>query len=373
MNKKKLKKLALKGVCGGLMFSAPALIASQNADALATFTANSSGQAHANYLAGSCGGGSCGGGGGANAGGKSMARNQPQSSCGGGHANNLTAYEYTCSHAAAAQWNQYADQYSHSQGSCGQGQQHQPSYHYNQYNQSQGSCGQGQQQWNQSSYGSNQGGHANFSDMQRNARSYTDNAGNQNDYNNPNNQYNQQYRQQQQQARPGQGGQVAISEIPGAIDNTVQNRMNNTNPYNNQQQIQNDQNRLQNQRAGQSGWQGQQNAPRIQGQLATGMVADSKKLTESEFKSVLNPQAKADYDALSPSGKALALKMANQTCSHKNDCKGQNSCKSKTNSCAGNGGCKGTAETNFKDKNLAVKAAKMAEKRGEATNPANTR
>jgi hypothetical protein len=68
---------------------------------------------------------------------------------------------------------------------------------------------------------------------------------------------------------------------------------------------------------------------------------------------------------LSPEGKALALKLANQSCKGKNSCKGLNSCKTEEHSCAGRGSCAGTAAAPFKDKNQAVKIAaqKMAEKR----------
>lgn len=92
-------------------------------------------------------------------------------------------------------------------------------------------------------------------------------------------------------------------------------------------------------------------------------------LTESELLSQLNDQAKTTYQSLDASGKALALQLANQQCKGLNKCKGMNSCKTEEHACAGKGSCAGTAASNFKDKNLAVKVAalKMAEKRVKAT------
>lgn len=94
-----------------------------------------------------------------------------------------------------------------------------------------------------------------------------------------------------------------------------------------------------------------------------------RSLTESELLSQLNDQGKAAYQSLDSSGKALALKLANQDCKGHNECKGMNSCKTEDHACAGKGSCAGTAKTNFKDKNLAVKVAalKMAEKRANAS------
>lgn len=96
-------------------------------------------------------------------------------------------------------------------------------------------------------------------------------------------------------------------------------------------------------------------------------------LTENELLSQLNDQAKTTYQSLDASGKALALKLANQDCKGLNECKGQNSCKTEEHACAGKGSCAGTAASNFKDKNLAVKVAalKMAEKRVKATSSKN--
>ena len=92
---------------------------------------------------------------------------------------------------------------------------------------------------------------------------------------------------------------------------------------------------------------------------------NTTQLTESQLLSQLNDEGKATYKSLDPAGKALALKLANQTCKGQNECKGLNSCKTEKNSCAGNGGCAGTSPGAFKDKNTAVKVAakKMAEKR----------
>lgn len=90
-------------------------------------------------------------------------------------------------------------------------------------------------------------------------------------------------------------------------------------------------------------------------------------MTEADLMKQLNSEGKKTYQSLDPEGKALALKLANQSCKGQNDCKGLNSCKSKDNSCAGLGGCKGTSPGPFTDKNDAVKVAamKMKEKRAQ--------
>lgn len=103
--------------------------------------------------------------------------------------------------------------------------------------------------------------------------------------------------------------------------------------------------------------------------IAEGPTTTTQKtMTESDLLNQLNAQGKATYQSLSPEGKALALKLANQTCKAHNECKGLNSCKTDTNSCAGQGGCKGKSPGPFADKNSAVKVAaqKMAEKRSNA-------
>ncbi len=109
----------------------------------------------------------------------------------------------------------------------------------------------------------------------------------------------------------------------------------------------------------------------IQGIQFVAMESESSNtLTEDALVSKLNAEGKQLYQSLSPEGKALAQKLANQSCKGQNDCKGQNSCKSETNTCAGLGGCKGTSKGPFKDKNDAVKAAaaNMAKKRADMTN-----
>ena len=92
-------------------------------------------------------------------------------------------------------------------------------------------------------------------------------------------------------------------------------------------------------------------------------------ITESDLMSQLNIQGKSSYQALDASGKAMALKMASQSCKGQNECKGMNACKTPTNACAGKGSCANTAKGPFTDKNLAVKVAamKMAEKRTKAS------
>lgn len=95
------------------------------------------------------------------------------------------------------------------------------------------------------------------------------------------------------------------------------------------------------------------------------MTETGKAMSESELMSQLNSNGKATYQSLSPEGKALALKLASQSCKGMNACKGLGSCKSATNSCAGKNGCRGQSAGPFKDKNVAVKVAAqhMAEKR----------
>lgn len=101
-----------------------------------------------------------------------------------------------------------------------------------------------------------------------------------------------------------------------------------------------------------------------------GKVENEKYINEEEVVKQLNPQAKKTFEGLSAEGKALALKLVNQSCKGKNECKGLNSCKTETNECAGKGACRGTSPANFKDKNLAVKVAadKMADKRKRLAN-----
>jgi hypothetical protein len=100
-------------------------------------------------------------------------------------------------------------------------------------------------------------------------------------------------------------------------------------------------------------------------------TTNASRLTESQLLSQLNDQARSTYQSLDAQGKALALKLANQTCKGQNDCKGLNSCKTDDNSCAGKGSCAGKSKGPFQDKNLAVKVAamKMADKRSNATSP----
>lgn len=92
-----------------------------------------------------------------------------------------------------------------------------------------------------------------------------------------------------------------------------------------------------------------------------------RQISESELKAQLNDQGKSQFNSLDAEGKALALRLANQSCKGENECKGLNSCKGNGHDCAGKGSCKGTSPGPIKDKNVAVKlaAAKMAEKRAK--------
>jgi hypothetical protein len=85
-------------------------------------------------------------------------------------------------------------------------------------------------------------------------------------------------------------------------------------------------------------------------------------VSEDEFKAKLSPKSKADYDKLSAEGRAKALKIASHTCAGKNDCKGQNACKTDKNDCAGQGGCKSQSKC-AATPDQAVKAASLQDKR----------
>lgn len=103
--------------------------------------------------------------------------------------------------------------------------------------------------------------------------------------------------------------------------------------------------------------------------------SQTRTMTESDLLNQLNDQGKAIYNGLDTEGKALAIRLANQSCKGQNGCKGLNSCKSDKNSCAGEAECKGHSKCRFADKNLAVKVAakKMASKRGDLMNKTNSR
>lgn len=99
-------------------------------------------------------------------------------------------------------------------------------------------------------------------------------------------------------------------------------------------------------------------------------VTNPAKLTETDLVNKLNPQGKATYQSLSPEGKALALKLANQACKGQNSCAGEGACKSTEHACLGKNDCKGKGTCSFKDKNDAVRAAslKMVQKRANSGN-----
>lgn len=92
--------------------------------------------------------------------------------------------------------------------------------------------------------------------------------------------------------------------------------------------------------------------------------------TEDELLVELSEEGAKQYQALTPEGKTLAIKLASQRCGGTNSCKGQNACKTDTNDCAGMGGCKGQSKCALSDKDLAVKIASklMAEKRAASLN-----
>jgi hypothetical protein len=92
-----------------------------------------------------------------------------------------------------------------------------------------------------------------------------------------------------------------------------------------------------------------------------------REMSESELMEKLDANHKAMYKEMTPEGKKMALKLANQSCAGTNECKGLNACKTDNNACAGKGGCKGQSKCSFKDKNKAVDTANqhMQQKRTE--------
>lgn len=86
-------------------------------------------------------------------------------------------------------------------------------------------------------------------------------------------------------------------------------------------------------------------------------IRTPKLMTEAELMPLLSIEARACYIIMDAEGRALALKLASQTCHGQNDCKGLNSCAERYNTCAGLGTCKGTSPGPFDDKNMAVETA----------------
>lgn len=94
------------------------------------------------------------------------------------------------------------------------------------------------------------------------------------------------------------------------------------------------------------------------------------KVTEDELYGLVNTKTWQLYQSLDPVGKALALKIASQTCNNQNDCKHQNACQTASNPCAGKGDCKAKSKCNMSDKNIAVKiAAQVMEERRKGLLP----
>lgn len=90
--------------------------------------------------------------------------------------------------------------------------------------------------------------------------------------------------------------------------------------------------------------------------------AHPEMMTEHELMPLLSVESRAIYITMDAEGRALALKLASQTCHGQNECRGQNSCAEQNNSCAGSGTCKGTSPGPFDDKNMAVETAAMCMK-----------
>jgi hypothetical protein len=91
-------------------------------------------------------------------------------------------------------------------------------------------------------------------------------------------------------------------------------------------------------------------------------------MTEDELLIQLNDEGTKLYEALTPEGKLLALKVASSRCNGLNECAGLNACSTESNKCAGLGKCKGLGKCAISDSNLAIKFVqkKMAEKRQNA-------
>lgn len=123
----------------------------------------------------------------------------------------------------------------------------------------------------------------------------------------------------------------------------------------------------------QPGNQGWYTADNGKGGNGQGQMTRQAPMSEQELKDKLNSETKSIYDSMTPEGKALALKLANQSCKGQNSCAGLGSCKSDDHSCAGQNSCAGKGIGPFNDKNLAVKVAaqKMAQKRGQTNAPTN--
>lgn len=311
MNKKDLKNLALKGICGGLLFTAPGLIAAQNTEAdeaMQSFLAKNSPESEfGSYLAGgSCGGGSCG------------HRNSAVSMSENPAGNNAPMYQSGC------------------------GGQNRPQSGWSDQNRAQSGCG-GQNRPQSGCGGQNRT--PNYYDADKDM----DDMQGQNRMDSMN----------RVKTEANRNNPLSMSDQPTRdMDNNDNWPESNTNRSSAQTDRERQLKRSQNR----------------EGYLAAGDHATAKKLmTDSELMMQLDAQGKATFQSLTPEGKALALKLANHDCKGKNDCKGLNSCKTADNSCAGKGGCKGTSPGPFKDKNMAVKVAsmKMAEKRNNVLNKSN--
>lgn len=277
---KKLKKLALKGICSGLLVSAPGLMASQGSDAMNSFTANSSGQAHSNYLAGGCGGG-CGG-------------------AGSTKGNNLTAYEH-----------QPQQSYNHGCGahSCGNKGSHQQGYNsgsYNSHNQNQyqqggynsGSCNSQNQNQYQKQSGCNSGSWNGYNQHSTNSNNhsntpnqgtYANEDGVQIEYDNGGNPAHGQ--QGHQNVIPKGQGHTALNDAVPRSTDSLYNQQNNSdlNKTNSGIQPGKGQQTLPQNQAGQPGQRAMN--PKTTGQLADGTTPQNQKPSENDLKAKRNNAA----------------------------------------------------------------------------------
>jgi hypothetical protein len=73
-----------------------------------------------------------------------------------------------------------------------------------------------------------------------------------------------------------------------------------------------------------------------------------------KFYDSLSSQAQKKFMELDAQHRMMAMEMAQQSCSGKNDCKGLGGCATNEHSCAGKNGCKAQGGTPVKDANKAV-------------------
>lgn len=340
MKKNDLKKLALMGITGGIMMASQSSVEA------------SSGSTVTNILAAKCGNsGSCGGATAANCGGRKSCGGATAARCGGSSRGNVSYQDpsqFNPQDNTPSQWS------TDSQGAPSQYRRNPPQ---------QSNSPSYQQQQNQSSqdnsYNPNQGDSSNASQgIQRNNTSYQQHSCKQ--YGNPSGNYGNTTYQQHSCGSPSgsQKGSTSYQQhscgSPSASNNSFGNTANQQHSCGSPSQ--------KSMSAQRSNPRNAYFADSDDDDSSNGGAAKKAPLTEEQFKAKLSTQGKADYDKLSPAGKAAAFKIASHDCAGKNDCKGQNACKTDKNECAGKGGCKGQSKCQATP-DQAVKAASLKDKR----------